>query len=156
MFHFKVKTWNFTERDVSKDFTCSSRVKYMKIYPDIVIKTSKLHYWDNIDEFIANSENAFVSCFWLILETTSQIISQNFQSIQEKYLEKIFKMEFKISFQNILKRYPWSSVIVKPLPLRFTVILLGSETYNFMERYYDLWSFIPDLGLFSTISEFKR
>ena len=62
----------------------------------------------------------------------------------------------KISFQNILKRYSWSSVIVKPLPLRFTVILLGSETYNFMERYYDLWSFIPDLGLFSTISEFKR
>ena len=47
-------------------------------------------------------------------------------------------MEFKISFQNILKRYPWSSVIVKPLPLSFTVILLGSETYNFMERYYDL------------------
>ena len=25
-----------------------------------------------------------------------------------------------------------------------------------MERYYDLWSFIPDLGLFSTISQFKR
>ena len=127
----------------------------MKIYPDIVIKTSKLHHWVNIDEFIANFWKRF--CFLrLILETTSQIISQNFESIQEKYLEKIFKMEFKISFQNILKRYPWSSVIVKPLPLRFTVILLGSETYNFMERYYDLWSFIPDLGLFSTISEFKR
>ena len=91
-------------------------------------------------------------CFLrLISETTSQIISQNFESIQEKYLEKIFKMEFKISFQNIL-----SSVIVKPLPLRFTLIFLDSETYNFMERYYDLWSFIPDLGLFSTISEFKR
>ena len=73
-------------------------------------------------------------CFLrLILETTSQMISQNFESIQEKYLEKIFKMEFKISFQNILKRYPWSSVIVKPLPLRFTLILLGSDTYNFME-----------------------
>ena len=74
----------------------------------------------------------------LILETTSEIISQNFESIQEKYLEKMFKIEFKISFQNILKRYPWSSVIVKPLPLRFTVILLGCEAYNFMERYYDL------------------
>ena len=96
-------------------------------------------------------------CFLrLILEATSQIISQNFESFQEEYLEKMFKMEFKISFQNILKRYWWSSVIVKPLPLRFTVILLVSETYNFMERYYDLWSFIPDLGLFSTISEFKR
>ena len=37
-------------------------------------------------------------------ETTFQIISQNFESFQEKYLR-------------------WSSVIVKPLPLRFTVIL---------------------------------
>ena len=31
-----------------------------------------------------------------------------------------------------------------------------SETYDFMERYYDLWSFIPDLGLILTISQFKR
>ena len=32
------------------------------------------------------------------------------------------------------------------------------ESYDFMELYYDLWRFIPDLadpGLFSTISRFK-
>ena len=76
----------------------------MKIYPDIVIKTSKLHHWVNIDEFIANFWKRF--CFLrLILETTSQIISQNFESFQEKYLRL-------------------NSVIVKPLPLRLTAILL--------------------------------
>ena len=87
---FKVKIWYFTERDFTKDLTCFSKVKYMKIYPDIVIKTLTLHHW---------------FCFLrLILENTSQTISQNFESFQEKYLR-------------------WSSVIVKPLPLRFTVIL---------------------------------
>ena len=39
------------------------------------------------------------------METTSQIISQNFESFQEKYLRL-------------------NSVVVKPLPLRLTAILL--------------------------------
>ena len=54
---FVVKTWNFTERDFSKDLTYSSKVKYAKIFPDIIIKTSRLHYWVNIGDFIARSEN---------------------------------------------------------------------------------------------------
>ena len=55
---FLVKTWNFTERDFSKDLTYSSKVQYIKIYQDIMIKTSKLHHWVNIGNFIAKFENA--------------------------------------------------------------------------------------------------
>ena len=54
---FIVKTWNFMERDFSKDLTYSSKVKYIKIYPDIMIKISRLHYWLNIGDFIAKFEN---------------------------------------------------------------------------------------------------
>ena len=133
---FKVKPWNFTERDFSKDLTCSSKVKYMKIYPDIVIKISKItslsQYWR------LHCQLWKFFCFLrLVLETTTQVISQNLKSFQEKYLG-------------------WSSVIFKQLPLRLTVILLVFENYDSVEPYYDLWSFIPDLGLFSTISQFER
>ena len=38
----------------------SSKVKYIKIYPDIMIKTSRLHHWVNIGDFIAKFEIVFV------------------------------------------------------------------------------------------------
>ena len=98
-----VKTWNFTERSFYKDLTYSSKVKHIKIYPDIMIKTSRFHHWVNIGDFIA-----IWNCFCLlrlILETTPRITSQNHRRFWEKYLR-------------------WSFVIVKPLPLSFTVILL--------------------------------
>ena len=41
---FAVKTRSFTERDISEDITYSSKVKYTKIYQDIMIKTSRLHH----------------------------------------------------------------------------------------------------------------
>ena len=34
----------FTEKDFSKDLSYSSKVKYIKIYPDIMIKTSRFHH----------------------------------------------------------------------------------------------------------------
>ena len=56
---FIVKTRNFTERDFNKDLSYSSKVKYIKIYPDIMLKTSRLHHWVNIGDFIAKFENVF-------------------------------------------------------------------------------------------------
>ena len=41
---FIIKNQNFTEKDFSKDFTNSSKVKYMKMHPDIMMQTSKLHH----------------------------------------------------------------------------------------------------------------
>ena len=65
-------------------------------------------------------------CWDLFWKLTPRINSQNLGSFQEKC--------------------QWGSfVIVNPLPLRLTVISLVSETYDFMELYYDLWRFTPDL-----------
>ena len=57
---FIVQTRNFTERDFKKDLTYSSKVKYIKIYPNIMIKTSRLHHRVNIGDVIAKFENVFV------------------------------------------------------------------------------------------------
>ena len=54
---FVVKTWNITEKGISKDLTYSSKVKYIKIYQDIMVKTLRLYHWVNIGDFIANFEN---------------------------------------------------------------------------------------------------
>ena len=60
-------------------------------------------------------------------------------------------------YKNISRYY--DKVIVKPLPLCFTVIsLMFLKLLIFIELYYDLWGFIPDLadpGLFSAISQFR-
>ena len=45
----------------------SSKVIYVKIYPDIMIKTLRLQHWVNIGDFIPKFENVFV----LTLETTT-------------------------------------------------------------------------------------
>ena len=54
---FVVKTWNITERDISKDLTYSSKMKYIKIYQDIMVKTLRSHHWVNIGDFVAKFEN---------------------------------------------------------------------------------------------------
>ena len=64
---FIVKTWNFTKRDFRKDLTYSSKVKYIKMYPDIMTKTSRSRHWVNIDDVLPNLK---IFCLLrLILET---------------------------------------------------------------------------------------
>ena len=76
----------------------------MLLFKEIMKKTSKLHHWVNIGNFIVKFENVFACWekFWKTLHGTT---SKNLGSFQEKYLR-------------------WISVIVKSLPFRFTVILL--------------------------------
>ena len=113
---FIVKTWNFTERDISKDLTYSSKIKYIKIHQDIMINTSRWHHWVNIGDFIAKFEN--VEIYFGNWHPPKNY--QNLGSFQEKYQHGSF-------------------VIVKPLPLRFDCnFAYVSETYDFMELYYDL------------------
>ena len=118
----------FNEKDFSKDLTYSSKVKYIKIYPDIMIKTSRFHYWVNIQYWWLYRQ----ICFSRLILPPAWITSQNPGSFREKYLQ-------------------WSFVIVKPLPY-------VSETYDFIELYHDILRFMLDLadpGLFLTISQFK-
>ena len=103
----------------------------------IMIKTSRLHHWVYIGNFIAKFENVFLCWNWF-WKPPSRITFQNLRSFREKYLW-------------------WSFVIIKTLTLRFIVNFLVSETYDFIKLYHDLWRFIADLddvGLFSTIFQF--
>ena len=99
---FIIKIWNFTERDFNKDLPLQSQVyKNISRYYDKDFKITSLsqyswRYWQ------------IWNCFCLlrlILKTPPRITSQNLGSFLEKHLR-------------------WSFVIVKPLPLSFTVILL--------------------------------
>ena len=115
---FVVKTWNFTERDFREDTTYSSKVKYIKIYQDIMIKTSRLHHWVNIGDLLSD-----LKMLRFILETNTP--------------NKFSKSEI---FQ--VKCQCGSFVIVKPFPLRLTVISLMflklMILWNFIMIYEDL------------------
>ena len=83
-----VKTWNFTERSFYKDLTYSSKVKHIKIYPDIMIKTSRLHHWVNIGDFVA-IWNSFC-LLRLILKTTTRITSQILKAFEKNICGGVF------------------------------------------------------------------
>ena len=75
------------ERDFSKDLTYSSKVKYVKIYPDIMIKTSDCINGSIVVTLLPNLK---IFLFLLILETTTP---NNF-SKSRKFSREISGMEF--------------------------------------------------------------
>ena len=96
---FVVKIWSFTESDFSEDITYSLKVKYIKIYQDIMIKTSRLHHWVKIGDFVVRFENVEIS-------------------FGNRHPESILKI------LEVFKRNISAGVLFKPLSLRLTVISL--------------------------------
>ena len=66
-----------------------------------------------------------------------------------------FSKSRKFSRETSVREFCYSSAIAFTFDCNFTYV---SETYDFVELYYDLWRFTPDLagsGLFSARSQFK-
>ena len=124
---FIVKTWNFTERDFSKDLTL--QINYDK---DFKITSLSQYWWLYCKVW---------KCFCLLRIGLENTKPNNFSKSRKFSREKAavvfysYAIDFKFHHCN------------------FTYV---SEAYGFMELFhYDLWSFTPDIGHFSAISQFK-